>query len=131
MSSLKQVQLIFSNLFKLAGFKESEQSVMTDEILHVWLVKTTIKISNTFLEDQISQINKLFKTADDLKKKENLNLFLDLISKMNPNQKEKVVDILFDEAFVLFERMAKKFFISATEEQKNKLKSSLETILKN
>ena len=69
MSSLKQVQLIFSNLFKLAGFKESEQSVMTDEILHVWLVKTTIKISNTFLEDQISQINKLFKTADDLKKK--------------------------------------------------------------
>lgn len=125
-----QLERLFKSMFRNAGFAQEQQGVLSKQIISLWITRAAIRISSEiFKETPLTE--SVFSEENLITNEEKTNYIYKILSQINPEQQNKILDILFEEAYSLFERMTNKFISAASEEQKNKFRKSLEEILKN
>jgi len=111
-----QINKIFYELFSISGFDKNSIDDMTVEVTRIWQTKSTIKILELFTNEEKNSLTNL----DDLNK---------VVSSLDEDRSAKAVEIIYDEAGNLIERMVGKFNLRSNLEQQNELARRISSIV--
>ncbi len=130
MNLAKQIQTILTDLFQVAGFNSDQTKTITQKATDLWLQKSFFRLFELFTSDEQKALTEMAKTlAADNQNKELAERFFTLLSSLDQERHEKAMDILYDEAASIIERMLKQFNLKSTPEQQKMLSEKIAAVL--
>lgn len=119
MTLFEQIKNIFYELFKVSGFDDKQKNEMVEEILNIWLTKSFVKIHGLMTDDEKKKLTILLNNfKKNTKNEQSQKELFQLMSKLDKDRNEKAIDIFYEEAGIISERMINKFNLKSTPQQK-------------
>jgi len=127
-----QIKKIFYELFDISGFDEKAQNEMVEKIAHIWLIKSSLKILELFSDEEKNKFYQLLKPGKSESDKDRIQKELfKIVSALDKVRYEKSIEIFYNEAGNIVERMIQKFNLKSTPQQKQEYAKRISTIFKN
>ena len=119
----KQLKKIFESLFETSGFQRDAIDKMTEELMSAWVLNSISRFTDKLPQESKIEFENLSKettTPDVLSK---------LTSKLENDDRSRMLQILYEEGEKLTSRMIGKFNVKATPDQKEKFAKQLSLII--
>ncbi len=119
MTISEQIKSIIEELLEVSGFSDDQKVKLTDTFISMWLVKSSIKIIQLLSEEAKESLEKpLLKIKENPQDSVAQNEVLQFITNLDEENMQKAIEIIYDEAGSMLEKMIQKFNLKSTDEQK-------------
>lgn len=130
MTSYDEVKLIFSELFDVSGFEETQKKQMVDEILNIWVARSLFRLFDLLGDEEKNRFSVILdKLSTGENRDQDQKDFIWLINQLDDTRRNKAMEIIFDEAGILSERMIEKFNLKSTDQQKQEFAKRIASII--
>ncbi len=131
MELIDQLKGYLSEMFDVSGFDEKTKEAMLQKAMGIWIDNAFSRIYESAGSDFRNKLSNFFakiKSIDDI------NLLQEKItvifSSLSKKERKKMVDIFYDEAASLMEKMIEKFNFGATVKQKEEYMERISKLTK-